>query len=89
MGMAVGMAACSGGPRGPASSFEAAFAGHYSGLAAVSAGGDAAVRPFSRMNAREALEERLPGGVRLASANAVAGADAPMPIPPLNDEEVI
>jgi phospholipid-binding lipoprotein MlaA len=89
MGMAVGMAACSGGPRGPAASFEAAFAGHHSGLAAVSAGGAAAVRPLPRMNAREALEERLPGGVRLASANAVAGADAPMTIPPLEDDEVL
>ena len=89
MGMAVGMAACSGVPRGPASSFEAAFAGHHSGLAAVSAGGDAAVRPLPRMNAREALEERLPGGVRLASANAVAAADVPMTIPPLEDDEVL
>ena len=89
MGMAVGMAACSGVPRGPASSFEAAFAGHHSGLAAVSEGGDAAVRPLPRMNAREALEERLPGGVRLASANAVAAADAPMTIPPLEDDEVL
>ena len=89
MGMAVGMAACSGVPRGPASSFEAAFAGHHSGLAAVSEGGDAAVRPLPRMNAREALEERLPGGVRLASANTVAAADAPMTIPPLDDDEVL
>jgi hypothetical protein len=46
MGMPVGMAACSGVPRGPASSFEAAVARHHSGPAAVSAGGDAAVRPL-------------------------------------------
>ena len=89
MGMAVGMAACSGVPRGPASSFEAAFAGHHSGMEPVSAGSDAAVRPLPRMNASGALEERLPGGVRLASANTVAAADVPTPISPLNDDEVI
>lgn len=89
IGMAVGMAACSSVPRGPASSFEAAVAGHHSGMAAVSAGGDAAVRPLPRINAREALEERRPGGVRLASANAVAAADAPTAISSLNDDEVL
>jgi phospholipid-binding lipoprotein MlaA len=89
MGMAVGMAACSGVPRGPASSFGAAFAGHHSGMEAVGEGGDAALRPLPRMNASEALEGRLPGGVRLASANAVAAADVPAPITPLNDDEVI
>jgi phospholipid-binding lipoprotein MlaA len=41
------------------------------------------------MNASEALEERLPGGARLASANTVAAADAPMTIPPLEDDEII
>jgi phospholipid-binding lipoprotein MlaA len=89
MGMAVGMAACSSVPRGPASSVDPAIFGHRAGMAAVREGDDAAVRPLPRMNANESLEERLPVDARLASANTVAAADAPMTIPPLEDEEVI
>jgi phospholipid-binding lipoprotein MlaA len=48
-----------------------------------------AAGPSQRMHADAALEERLPGGVRLAAASAVATADAPTPIPPLDDEEVL
>jgi hypothetical protein len=45
--------------------------------------------PSQRMHADAALEERLPGGVRLAAASGVATADAPTPILPLDDEEVL
>jgi phospholipid-binding lipoprotein MlaA len=48
-----------------------------------------AAGPSQRMHADAALEERLPGGVRLAAASAVATTDAPTPIPPLDDEEVL
>jgi phospholipid-binding lipoprotein MlaA len=89
MVMAVGMAACSGVPRGTTSSFEAAFAGHHSGLTAVSEGGDTAARPSQQMNADATLEGRPPEVVRLASANVVAAADAPTPTSPLNDDEVL
>jgi phospholipid-binding lipoprotein MlaA len=41
------------------------------------------------MNPDAALEERLPGGVRLAAANAVAAADVPTLSSPLNDDEVL
>jgi phospholipid-binding lipoprotein MlaA len=89
MGMGVGIAACSGVPRGPASSSDPAIFGHRAGMAAVREGDDAAVRPLPRMNASEVLEEGLPGGARLASANTVAAADAPLTIPPLEDDEAI
>jgi phospholipid-binding lipoprotein MlaA len=89
MGIAVGMAACSGVRSGTASSFKASFDGHQSGMVAVRAGSDPAARPSQQMNADAALEGRLPGSVRLASANAVSAADAPTLISPLNDEEVL
>jgi MlaA lipoprotein len=89
MGMAVGMTACSGVRSGAASSFKASFDGHRSGMMAVSAGSDPTARPSQQMNADAALEGRLPGSDRLASANAVSAADVPMPILPLNDEEVL
>jgi phospholipid-binding lipoprotein MlaA len=89
MGMGVGIAACTGVPRGPASSVDPAIFDHRAGMAAVHAGDDAAVGPLPRMHASEALEETLPGVVRLASANTVAAADAPMTIPTLEDDEVI
>ena len=89
VGIGVGIAACSGVPRGPAASFDPAIFGHHTGMTAVRDGGDAAVRPLPRMNASEALEERAPGDMRLASANAVAATDVPTPIAPLNDEAVI
>jgi phospholipid-binding lipoprotein MlaA len=48
-----------------------------------------AAGPSQRMHAAAALGGRPPGGVRLAAASAVATADAPSPIPPLDDEEVL
>jgi phospholipid-binding lipoprotein MlaA len=35
------------------------------------------------------MEERLPGGVRLAAANAVSAPEEPAAISPLNTEEVL
>jgi phospholipid-binding lipoprotein MlaA len=87
--IAVGMAACSGVRSATMSSFETSSAGHQSGIAAVSEGSDTAARPSQDLNADAALAEKLPGGVRLAAANAVSAPDAPTPISPLDHEEVI
>jgi phospholipid-binding lipoprotein MlaA len=87
--MATGMAACSGVRRGPAASFTAAFAGHHAGMAAVGAGGDPAAGPSEPMHPDAALEGRLPGGVRLATAHAVAAAAVLTPSSPVNDDEVL
>src|SRR5918996_6364903 len=61
VGIGVGIAACSGVPRGPAASFDPAIFGHHAGMTAVRDGGDAAVRPLPRMNASEALGGDLQG----------------------------
>jgi hypothetical protein len=87
--MAIGMAACSGVHRGPVSSFTAALDGHQAGMAAVGAGADPAARLSEPTNRDAALEGRLPGGVRLAAANAVAAADVSTPSSPFNDDEVL
>jgi phospholipid-binding lipoprotein MlaA len=95
MVMAVGMAACSGVPRGPASSFEAAFDGHHSRTATViemvdpAVGRPSAAGPSQRMITGAAMEGKPTRVVQLADAKAVSAADAPMLISPLNDEEVI
>jgi phospholipid-binding lipoprotein MlaA len=87
--MAVGMTACSGVPRGPASSFGAAVAGHPSGMATVNDGRDPAARLSQLMNADVASEERLPTAVLPANAEVVSGIEEPSSVAPLNDDEVI
>jgi hypothetical protein len=77
LALVVGMAACNGVRRGTAASFTAAIDGHQAGMAAVSEGHDPAARLSQPMTPDAALEERLPGGVRLAAANAVAATDVP------------
>jgi phospholipid-binding lipoprotein MlaA len=86
--IAIGMTACGGVRRGPAASFTAARDGHHAGMAAVRAGGAPAARPSEPMHPDAALQGRLPGGVRLAAAHAVAAADVPTPISPLDDQEI-
>src|SRR5262245_26262565 len=73
--MAMGMAACRGVRSGTAASFTAAFDGHHAGMAAVLEGREPAARPSQQMHADAALEERLPGDVRLVAASAVAAVD--------------
>jgi phospholipid-binding lipoprotein MlaA len=93
--IAVGMAACSGGPRVTASSFDASFDGHQSEMATVievvdpAAGRTSAARPSQGMNAGAAMKGRPPRVVRLAAAHAVSVAVEPASISPLNDGEVI
>jgi phospholipid-binding lipoprotein MlaA len=87
--MAVGMAACSGVPRGTTSSFGAPFDSHHSGMVAISEGVDTTAQPSQQMDADAAVAERPLGVVRLAAANAVSATEEPMAISPLNDDEVL
>jgi hypothetical protein len=89
MVMAGGMAACSGVPRGTASSFEAPFDSHHSGMAAISEGVDTTAQPSPPMNADAAVAGRPPGVVRLVAANAVSATEEPTATSPLNDDEVL
>jgi phospholipid-binding lipoprotein MlaA len=89
MVMAVGMAACSGVPRGTASSFEAPFDSYHSGMAAISGGVDTTAQPSQPMNADATVAGRPPGVVRLIAANAVSAVEEPTATSPLNDDEVL
>ena len=87
--MAVGMAACSGVPRGTASSFEAPFDSYHSGMAAISDDVDTTAQPSQPMNADAAVAGRPPGVVLLVPANAVSAVEEPTATSPLNGDDVL
>jgi phospholipid-binding lipoprotein MlaA len=87
--MAVGMAACSGVPRGTASSFEAPFDSYHSGMAAISDDVDTTAQPSQPMNADATVAGQPPGVVRLVPANAVSAVEEPTATSPLNNDEVL